>query len=292
MHDIALFDDVLLAFKAQPPCFFRTVLATTTRNAGRVLTLAGHPEVPVHAGCARAIMGPIERGAEVHGADGLGNVALPEPLRPPEEAHAVDLLVETILGAPPGTITLCVTGPMTNVALAIVKEPTVASRLKALVFMGGAAFVSGNMGEAGVAEFNFFTDPHAAEIVLSAELPEVVMMGLDVTRQALVTPERLDLLAASGGASARAAAAMLGAYGRETKHLHDPTVIAYLLAPELFKGRDASVSVNCGPGPMIGHSLAEVPSDPASRRPSVTVMTELDAEGFFAFLTQGLAKLA
>jgi purine nucleosidase len=166
-------------------------LAATTRNAGRVLALAGHPEVPIHPGCARAIMGPIERGAEVHGADGLGGVALPEPLRPVHPRHAVDTLVETVMEAPPGAITLCVTGPMTNVALALIKEPAVAARLKALVFMGGAAFVSGNMGEAGVAEFNAFTDPHAAEIVLSAELPEVVMMGLDVTRQALVTREEV-----------------------------------------------------------------------------------------------------
>jgi purine nucleosidase len=266
-------------------------LTATTRNAGRVLALAGHPEIPVHGGCARAIMGPIERGAEVHGADGLGNVSLPEPASPPQQTHAVDFLTQTILEEPSSSLTLCVTGPMTNIALAIIKEPAIAARLKALVFMGGAAFVPGNMGEAGVAEFNFFTDPHAAEIVLSAPLPKVVMMGLDVTRQALVTPERLDRLAASGGASARAAAAMLSAYGRETKHLHDPTVIAYLLAPELFRGREATASVDCGPGPMLGHSLAEVPADPTSKRPPVTVMTELDAEGFFALLTRGLAKL-
>jgi purine nucleosidase len=266
-------------------------LEATTRNAGRVLTLAGHPEVPVHAGCARAIMGPIERGAEIHGADGLGNVALPEPQFPPEAGHAVDVLTRTILEEPSGSLTLCVTGPMTNIALALIKEPAIAARLKALVFMGGAVFVPGNMGEAGVAEFNFFTDPQAAEIVLSADIPKVVMMGLDVTRQALVTPERLDRLAAIGGASARAAAAMLGAYGRETKYLHDPTVIAYLLAPELFGGKEASVTVDCGPGPMFGHSLAEVPPDPKCTRSRVTVMTELDAEGFFELLTQGLAKL-
>lgn len=266
-------------------------LAATTRNAGRVLALAGHPEVPIHPGCARAVMGPIERGAEVHGADGLGGVALPEPLRPVHPRHAVDTLVETVMEAPPGTITLCVTGPMTNVALALIKEPAVAARLKALVFMGGAAFVSGNMGEAGVAEFNAFTDPHAAEIVLSAELPEVVMMGLDVTRQALVTPARLDHMAASGGSAAQAAAAMLRAYGREKKFLHDPTVIAYLLAPELFRGRQATLQVDCGPSPMIGRTAATVPPNQASGRPRVTVMTELDSNGFFALLSDGLARL-
>ena len=266
-------------------------LAQTSDNARRVLALAGREDIPVFAGCGRALMGPVERGAEVHGADGLGGTPLPAPTRPADRKHGVDFIVETVMGSEPGSVTLCPTGPMTNVALAFVKEPAVATRLRALVFMGGAAFTSGNMGEAGNAEFNFFTDPHAAEIVLTSGASRIVMMGLDVTRKAVASPPRIAKLAAAGTRSARAAAAMLQAYGRGEKYLHDPTVIAYLIEPDLFEGSEGSLSVDCLPGAQYGKSVAG-PREDSGGRPTVTIMTSIDAEGYFDLLATHLARLA
>jgi purine nucleosidase len=179
---------------------------------------------------------------------------------------------------------------MTNVALAFVKEPAIVARLHSLVFMGGAAFSPGNMGESRTAEFNFHTDPHAAEIALSAGAPRTVMMGLDVTRKAVATEARIAKLAASGARSAIAAASMLEAYGRENKYLHDPTVIAHILEPGLFKGEEHPLTVDCRNGPDYGRSLV-LPQEDNGRRTPVTIMTDIDADGYFALIAERLARL-
>ena len=265
-------------------------LDQTSDNARRVLTLAGREDIPVFAGCGRALMGSMARAAEVHGTDGLGGVALPSSERALGGSHGVDFIIETVMAAEPGSITLCPSGPMTNVALAFVKEPAIVPRLHSLVFMGGAAFSPGNMGESGTAEFNFYTDPHAAEIVLAAGAPRTVMMGLDVTRKAVATKERIAMLAASGTRSAQAAATMLEAYGRENKYLHDPTVIAHILQPRLFEGTERPVFIDCREGPDYGRSAALMPKDKEERAP-ITIMTDIDADGYFALIGERLARL-
>ena len=266
-------------------------LARTTENARRILSLAGRPDVPVHAGSAQAIAGPGARAAQVHGADGIGGVLLPESMTPLASEAGVAFLIESLLAAPAGSITLCVTGPMTNIARALGEAPEIAERCRALVFMGGAAFVAGNMGTAGRAEFNIFTDPKAAAITLAAPFPRVVMFGLDLTRQAAVTGPRLAALEVLPTASAKAAAAMIGGYGRAEKYLHDPNVIAWLLAPELYRGEAHSLTVELAPGDNYGRTLAAPPENgPAGARP-VLIMKELAAEGFFRLLNDSLARL-
>ena len=162
-------------------------LAKTTANAQRILALAGRNDVRVHAGCPRPILRALETAEYVHGETGLNGATLPEPGAPVAPSHAVDVIVDEIMARPHGTVTLCPIGPLTNVALAIVKEPAIVPRLKGIVLMGGAMEL-GNVTAS--AEFNIYVDPQAARVVFECGAP-IVMLGLDVTHKALVTDERL-----------------------------------------------------------------------------------------------------
>ena len=226
-------------------------LEKTALNARRVVALAGGVAPPIHAGCPRPLMRPFVREATVHGQDGLGGVAFPEPAGPLSAGHAVDAIVEALMQAPAGSLTLCPIGPMTNLALAMVKEPAIIPRIREVVFMGGAAFGPGNVTPA--AEFNIHADPQAAQIVVSSGAP-LVMFGLDVTRQAVATAARVAALEKAGGGVSRTAAALLTAYGRKETYLHDPCVIAYLLQPSLFEGRSGLLSVDCNDGNDFGRT--------------------------------------
>jgi purine nucleosidase len=269
-------------------------LALTSRNARQIVELAGRPEVPVHAGCARPILRPLETAEYVHGQTGLNGAVLPEPATPLASGHAVDVIVETVLREPPDTVTLCPIGPLTNLALAFVKEPAIVPRLRRIVLMGGAIEL-GNVTPA--AEFNIYVDPHAARVVFEAGAP-IVMMGLDVTHQALVTDERLARIGALGTKVAETCVGLLDFYNRYDREryaipggpLHDPCVIAWLLRPELFKGRECRVEIETEGRHTIGRTVVDwwrrspLPSN-------ALVINHVDADGFFALLTERLARL-
>ena len=260
-------------------------LAQTVRNALRVCALAGRADIPVLAGCARAIMNPAIRGSDVHGTDGLGDSALPDAPHGPAPGHAVDFIIDTITAAP-GAVTLCAIGPMTNLALAFVKRPDIAAMVQQVVFMGGAAFCPGNVTP--TAEYNVFTDPHAAQIVLSAGV-KCTMIGLDVTNHVQVGPAELAALAA-GGPVAQAAGRMLGSYGRLDPRLHDPCVIAHLLDPTLFTGVDAEVAVACDSPLTLGQTVVATRAKHLAGRPAnCRVLTGVDAAGVFGLLTGRLS---
>ncbi|MDX1401204.1 MAG: nucleoside hydrolase [Kiloniellales bacterium] len=268
-------------------CAGNVGLEQTTRNAGRILTLGGKGNIPVYPGCSRALLSPIAREPEVHGKDGLGGAEFPDAVPLTTSKHGVDFLTEAIMDNPPDSLTLCATGPLTNLGLAFVKEPRLPERLRKLVLMGGAVRVPGNMGETATAEFNIHSDPHAAEIVFTSKLKKIVLMSLDVTRQAVVDGTRLEALKAAGNRSSKAAASMLENYGRSKKCLHDPLVIAYLLQPDLFSGPEERIQVDHQYGRDYGRT--SISSDRA--RPPVVVMERLDADGFFKLLSGQLAKL-
>jgi purine nucleosidase len=124
---------------------------------------------------------------EVHGKTGLNGPQLPDPTMPLQDQYAVDFIVETLMREESGTITLCLLGPLTNIALALIREPKIAPRIKEIVLMGGGFFEGGNV--APTAEFNIYVDPHAADVVLKSGIP-IVMMPLDVTHKALTTAKR------------------------------------------------------------------------------------------------------
>jgi len=201
--------------------------------------------------------------------------------------HAVEFIIERVMAA--DDVTLCCIGPMTNAALALIKEPLLARRLRQVVFMGGAAFCPGNASP--VAEFNVFVDPHAAHVVLSSGVA-LTMFGLDVTRHAQVTAERLAALEGADSPVARVAARMLRAYGGADPCLHDPCVIAHLIDPELFSGVDAHVSVECESALTRGQTIARVRERHlAGRAPNCRVITTVDAGRLFGLLGERIGRL-
>jgi purine nucleosidase len=268
-------------------------LALTQRNARQLVELAGNATVPVHAGCTRPLSRVLETAEYVHGETGLNGVSLPEPAQPLAPAHAVDAIVDLVMQAPEGSVTLCALGPLTNVAMAMLKEPGLAQHLKEIVLMGGAIGL-GNVTPA--AEFNIYVDPEAASVVFGSGVP-LTMVGLDVTHQVLVTPERLERFKALGGPLGEAAHGMLAFFNRfdiaryqaAGAPLHDPCVIGYLLRPDLFRGRACKVEIETE-GRSAGRTNVHWwPRRP--QEPNANVIGEVDAAGLFELLFERMARL-
>ena len=269
-------------------------LAQTERNARRVCELAGRADIPVYAGCARPMLRPVATAEHIHSDPRLDEV-LPEPKRPLQAQHGVDFLIETLRREEEGPITLCALGPLTNIAMALVKAPEIAGKIGELLIMGGACFELGNVTPA--AEFNIYVDPHAAAIVMESNIP-IAMMPLDVTHQVLTTPPRLDALRALGNRCGPAAAALLASFesnrrakvGLRATALHDPAVVAYLLSPTLFRGREVNVAVETQSPLTIGMTVVDW-WGVTGRKPNARVMNAVDVEGFYDLLSVRIARL-
>lgn len=158
-------------------------IATTTRNAGRILAFAGRGDIPVVAGAVAPLARKGFDVSDIHGNDGLGGVWFPEPAVPPQ-ADAVEWLAGLLAREPGRTIDILALGPLTNIARLVIDHPDVARRVRTIVAMGGAVDEPGNVGPK--AEFNFAADPEAADIVFRAGLP-LVVIPLDVTRKVRAT---------------------------------------------------------------------------------------------------------
>ncbi len=271
-------------------------LDLTSRNARIVCELCGRPDLAVFAGADRPLSGPMTTAEHAHGQSGLDGPDLAPPTMPLQPGHAVDFIVETLTAAPTGTVTLVAIGPLTNVALAVRKAPEAIRRARQVVLMGGGYFAQGNITPA--AEFNFYADPEAAADVFRAGVP-IVMMPLDVTHQALATPDRIARIRALGGKAAAALADMLSfygrfnaeKYGRDGGPLHDPTTIAWLLKPDLFRGRDCNVEIETTSPLTLGASVVDW-WGVTDRPKNAHVIGEVDADGFFDLLTERVGRLA
>lgn len=270
-------------------------LRLTELNARKICELAGRPDVPVFAGAVRPLVRDLVTAEEVHGKTGLDGPDLPEPKMKLQQRHAVDYLVDTLMAEAPGTITLCPLGPLTNIALALIREPRIASRIERIVLMGGGYFEQGNVSPS--AEFNIYVDPHAADVVFRSGVP-IVMMPLDVTHKALTTSARIKAIRDIGNRVGIAVAEMLEFFERfdETKYgtdggpLHDPCVIAYLLRPDLFNGRECNVAIETVSELTMGATVVDWWS--ITKRPkNALVMRDIDHAGFFDLLTERLARL-
>jgi len=269
-------------------------LALTQRNARIMCDVAGRDDIPVFAGCERPMSRDPITAENVHGNEGIDGMDIFEPRTPLNSRHAVDFIVETLDSAGPESVTLVPTGPLTNIATAIDREPSILESVREIVLMGGAMREGGNRSPS--AEFNIQSDPHAADIVFNCGRP-VRAMGLDVTHQVLATPERVERIRALRNPVARATAGMLGfferfdttKYGSEGAPLHDPCTVAYLLEPELFKGKDVNVSVECESELTIGHTAVDFWH--VTDRPINTHwMYSVDADGFYKLLTERLER--
>ncbi|MCF7700351.1 nucleoside hydrolase [Loktanella sp. M215] len=270
-------------------------LPLTQRNARIVCELAGRPNIPVYAGCDAPLSRKLVTAEHVHGKTGLDGPQLSDPTMPLQDAHAVDFIIDTLRTHASGTVTLCVLGPLTNIATAFRRAPDIIPRVQEIVLMGGAYFEVGNITP--TAEFNIYVDPEAAAEVFAAGVP-LVVMPLDVTHKALTTQARVDAFRAMGTRVGDMVAAWTSFFERFDKEkygsagapLHDPCVIAYLLRPALFTGRHINVMVETGSDLTLGMTVADwwrVTKRPAN----AMFMGDIDAEGFFALLTDRLARL-
>ncbi|MBE9638087.1 nucleoside hydrolase [Salipiger mangrovisoli] len=270
-------------------------LPLTSRNARMVCELAGRRDIPVFAGCDAPLARKLVTAEHVHGRTGLDGPVLPEPAMTLQDRHAVDFIIDTLRAEPAGTVTLCPLGPLTNIASAFRRAPDIAGRVQQIVLMGGAYFEVGNITPA--AEFNIYVDPEAAAEVFAAGVP-LVVMPLDVTHKALVTPARNEAIRALDTPVGRAVAEMtdfferfdLQKYGSEGAPLHDPCVTAYLLAPEIFSGRHINVEIETTSELTLGMTVADW-WGVSGRAPNATFIGDLDADAFFTLLTERLATL-
>ena len=270
-------------------------LSLTESNARRVCELAGRPDVKVFAGCDRPMGRPLVTAEHVHGETGLNGPTLPDPTMPLQDQHGVDFIIETLRNEPAGTVTLCPLGPLTNIATAFEKAPDVVAKVREIVLMGGAYFEVGNITP--TAEFNIYVDPQAAKIVFGSGVP-IVVMPLDVTHKALVTPERNERFRNVGNRVGVAVAEMTDfferfdkeKYGSDGAPLHDPCVTAYLIKPELFKGRHINVEIETESELTMGMTVADW-WRVSDREPNATFMRDIDADGFFALIAERIATL-
>lgn len=225
--------------------FGNNTLAATTRNALAVLELA-ELDWPVHSGAVGPLSGRTMQAADLHGKGGLDGVDLPAPTRAPVSADAADAII-ALSAQHPGSLIVVALGPLTNLAVALAREPQLAQRLAGISLMGGST-TAGNVTPA--AEFNIHCDPEAADQVFRSGVP-LTMVGLNVTRQVGIRPEHVGRLRARGGRLAEVFADLFAFYlarsrevfGLTAASLHDPCALLPFIAPELIDYCDAHVAV-------------------------------------------------
>ncbi len=270
-------------------------LALTSTNARKTLELARRTEIPIYAGASAPLVRPLITAEHVHGRTGFDGYDLPEPTLPLTPGFAPNAIVDLVMSRPPKEVTLCCIAPLTNIALALAKEPRLPNHLHEIVIMGGAFSEGGNITPA--AEFNIYVDPEAAARVLQCGAP-ITMIPLDCTHQALTTAPRLLKLRDIGSPISEAFYHLLAfnktfdelKYGWPGGPLHDPTVIAYLLNPDLFSGRMVNVAVECGSALTLGMTVVDwwsVTGKPAN----VQFLRQVNADGYFELVIDRLARL-
>jgi purine nucleosidase len=269
-------------------------LDKVTHNARAVATVAGITGIPIAAGCPRPLVRPARHGGDIHGASGLDGPPQPEPSVPLDPRHAVDVIIETVLDAEPGSITLVPIGPLTNIALAVRREPRLADLVGEVVLMGGA-YQSGN--QAPMTEFNIGVDPEAAHIVFNERWP-VTMVGLDVTHSALATADVRERIAGVGTGPARFVLDLLEFYGGTYRTrqgfadppVHDPCAVAYVIDPDVLTVRPTVVDVELSGGLTAGMTVADF-RHPAPPECSTAVAVGLDRDRFWDLVLDALVRL-
>ena len=264
-----------------------------TRNVLALLTLAGRMDIPVYRGCERPLLRKLYTAEYVHGPSGVDGADLPEPAFDAGHGHGVDRIIELCLGAGDRPVTLCPLGPLTNIGMAIAKEPRIVDRIAEIVWMGGAFVEAGNTTP--LAEFNAYVDPHAAHIVFSSGVP-LTIFPLDVTHRALMTAHSIEALAAHDRPVALAAAGMVRFYERHDidkydipgAPMHDPCVIAYLIDPSLFTGTRQPVAVDHEHEASIGNTTFVTDADGGH---DALVMRDVDVDRFFELLVARIGSL-
>lgn len=240
------------------------------KNGLGILALAGRKDVPVYSGCDRPLRVEPSFAEHIHGRSGLGDATLPDAITTLQPDPAVDHLCDALGSAEPGSITLVITGPMTNFAAALQRDPAITAAVRELIIMGGAAQAGGNITP--FAEFNIYADPDAAKIVLESGCP-TTLIGLDTTLQLRCTPTRMQRLLNAEHPASQTSADMIAhvnrvygeVYGAEGAALYDPCTIGYLLAPDLFETRKLAIEVDCSDGETRGQTRIFEPEEAPGR---------------------------
>lgn len=284
--------------------FGNTSIDLTTKNALRLLDAAGRPDIPIARGAEKPLLFPFAGGVPfVHGDDGQGNIFRPDSPRQPIAQTAAEFLVSQI-NAHPGELTLVALGPLTNLALALDLDPTIAQKVAEVAIMGGNAFCGGNATPA--AEANILGDPDAADRVLGADWP-LTMIGLDVTQQVNMKGNVIAELAELPGDFNAFVAATIPFYQNfyetvnkiDGMYVHDSSVIAALLAPDLFTFRALPVRVDISWGigrgktwPSTGESDQEDREAllPWKGRPKVNVAVDVRGDAVIGLIVDTLRR--
>jgi purine nucleosidase len=269
-------------------------LDKATRNALSVLELAGASHIPVAQGSLLPLIQPLRASALVHGESGIGNSKLPEPKNQPVHQHAVDFLIGKALTSP-GEISIFPIGPLTNIAMAIRKEPRFAQSVKELVIMGGAIQEGGNMSP--LAEFNIYVDPHAAHIVFHSGIP-ITLIPLDVTHKCILKQKHIDRLLKIKSPISKFIADAMQDYmefslsrGQEGCALHDPLTLATILAPELLTLKEYYVDVDISGGVSMGNTFADFFN--ISKKPvNMKVAMDVRGDDFVEFFLQQMESFS
>jgi purine nucleosidase len=268
-------------------------LEKATRNALSVLELACASHIPVARGSVLPLVQPLRASADVHGESGIGNARVPAPQTQPVSKHAVDYLIERVL-AEPNEISIFPIGPLTNIAMAIRKEPRFAKAVKELVIMGGAILEHGNITP--LAEFNVYVDPHAAHIVFHSGIP-ITLIPLDVTHKCLLKQEHVDRLMNIDSPISRFIRDAMEVYlkasfalGYEGSSLHDPLTLATIIAPELLTLREYYVDVDISGGVSMGKTFADIPNV-LKKTTNMKVAMNVRGEDFVELFLQRMENL-
>jgi pyrimidine-specific ribonucleoside hydrolase len=308
-HDDAL--AILLAAKHLDVIGITTVggnqaLEKVTKNALKILELGEITNIPVYKGHEKPSIQSMVHAPECHGESGLEGAPLPEPSIQAQRGHAVDFLIDTVMST--DDVTLTATGPLTNIAAAIHREPRITERIREISLMGGSV-TAGNWTAA--AEYNIWADPEAAHVVFSSPIPKR-MVGLNLTRQAPATPERIERIRNLGNRTGRVMADLVTWFsnacylldGHPAVFLYDPCAVAWLIQPDLVRSQFLHVAIELKGEYTRGMTVCDyrclIGSDPGEEitgeisqvrqglQPNVNVGLRLDSDGFFELLTSTL----
>lgn len=265
----------------------------TYANAHRICALVNRPDIPIYPGCPRPLVRSPIFAADVHGENGLGGVVLPNAPLQHREEHAVDILIQHCRAHQQNPLAIAALGPLTNLAVALVKAPDIVQGIEQLVIMGGG-IADGNVTP--YAEFNFYADPHAAQVVLTSGIP-ITLIPLDLTHQVIATTQWRSQLQSIDSPVCQIVAQMLSHYGSHERRdrgwdgppLHDPCVIGYLLAPELFTTAPAAIEVELASPEKLGQVICQWRAGDNAAA-IVQIGNTVKAEKFLEMLYENLAE--
>jgi len=265
----------------------------TFENALRVLTLINANEIKVARGFDKPILRDLITAPKIHGVSGLDGANLPKPNIRPLKMHAVDFIIQTLLSQNE-KIYLVPTGPLTNIAISLIKEPKIKEKIEKIVLMGGAIYDSNITPSA---EFNIYVDPEAAKIVFNSQVP-IVMVGLDVTNKAKITFDDIEKIEKMNGKISKVVAPLLRFFANANKEffgfdgapIHDALTIAYLVDESILTLRDYFVDIEILGELTRGRTVVDT-YGVLKKKPNVSVAVEVDVIKFKKMIFDMLNKL-